>query len=160
MSIDNPLKRDPTKVIKKISAGANYGSSAENFVGGKEVEKFEYVLQSLAKVSDGQQQLVGSLKNVTEMQSTTQADMVKHVESRLTEVQKMVSENLLGSATKTAHTLGELQQRLTTIDEAQNNIAKLSSSVLSLQDILSNKQARGAFGEIQLNDIVSKIIIF
>ena len=124
----------------------------------KEVDKFEYVLQTLAKVSDGQQQLVGSLRNITEMQSSTQADMVKHVDSRLTEVQKMVSENLLGSATKTAHTLGELQQRLTTIDEAQNNIAKLSSSVLSLQDILSNKQARGAFGEIQLNDIVSKAL--
>jgi len=30
--------------------------------------------------------------------------------------------------------------------------------VLSLQDILSNKQARGAFGEIQLNDIVSKAL--
>ena len=124
----------------------------------KEVEKFEYVLQTLAKVSDGQQQLVGSLKNITETQSNTQADMLKHVESRLMEVQKLVSENLLGSATKTAHTLGELQQRLTTIDEAQNNITKLSSSVLSLQDILSNKQARGAFGEIQLNDIVSKAL--
>ena len=36
MATDNPLKRDPTKVIKKISVGANYGSSAENFVGGKD----------------------------------------------------------------------------------------------------------------------------
>ena len=124
----------------------------------KENEKFEYVLQTLAKVSDGQQQLAGGLKNISETQSATQADMVKHVESRLTEVQKLVSENLLGSATKTANTLGELQQRLVTIDEAQNNIEKLSSSVLSLQDILSNKQARGAFGEIQLNDIVSKAL--
>ena len=86
------------------------------------------------------------------------ADMLKNVDSRLTEVQKVVSENLLGSATKTAQTLGELRQRLTTIDEAQTNIEKLSGSVLSLQDILSNKQARGAFGEIQLNDIVSKAL--
>jgi DNA recombination protein RmuC len=36
------------------------------------------------------------------------------------------------------------------------NIEKLSGNVLSLQDILSNKQTRGAFGEIQLNDIVQK----
>ena len=124
----------------------------------KDSEKFEHVLQTLAKVSDGQQQLFGGLKNISENQSATHADMLKHVESRLTEVQNLVSENLLGSATKTAHTLGELQQRLTTIDEAQNNIEKLSTSVLSLQDILSNKQARGAFGEIQLNDIVSKAL--
>jgi DNA recombination protein RmuC len=51
-----------------------------------------------------------------------------------------------------------LQQRLKTIDKAQENITKLSGDVLSLQDILSNKQTRGAFGEIQLNDIVSKAL--
>jgi DNA recombination protein RmuC len=54
--------------------------------------------------------------------------------------------------------LTELQERLATIDRAQTNIEKLSSDVLSLQDILSNKQTRGAFGEIQLNDIVSKAL--
>ena len=55
--------------------------------------------------------------------------------------------------------MGELQQRLTAIDKAQENITKLSGDVLSLQDILSNKQTRGAFGEIQLNDIVSKALL-
>jgi DNA recombination protein RmuC len=54
--------------------------------------------------------------------------------------------------------LGELQQRLLTIDKAQANIEKLSGNVLNLQDILANKQARGAFGEIQLNDIVQKAL--
>ena len=124
----------------------------------KESDMLEFVFQTLTKVSDGQQQLYGGLKNISETQSASHADMVKHVESRLTEVKNLVSENLLGSATKTAHTLGELQQRLTTIDKAQSNIEKLSSSVLSLQDILSNKQARGLFGEIQLNDIVLKAL--
>ena len=120
----------------------------------KESELMEFMFQTLTKVADGQQQLFGGLKNISDTQSVAHADMVKHVETRLNEVQKSVSENLLGSATKTAHSLGELQQRLQTIDRAQSNIEKLSSSVLSLQDILSNKQARGAFGEIQLNDIV------
>ena len=124
----------------------------------KESQMLEFVFQTLTQVSDGQQQLFGGLKNISETQSASHADMVKHVESRLSEVQNLVSENLLGSATKTAHTLGELQQRLMTIDKAQSNIEKLSSSVLSLQDILSNKQARGAFGEIQLNDIVLKAL--
>jgi DNA recombination protein RmuC len=54
--------------------------------------------------------------------------------------------------------LGELQLRLQAIDKAQDNITKLSGDVLSLQDILSNKQTRGAFGEIQLADIVSKAL--
>jgi DNA recombination protein RmuC len=51
-----------------------------------------------------------------------------------------------------------LQQRLEAIDKAQDNIEKLSGDVLSLQDILSNKQTRGAFGEIQLHDIVTKAL--
>jgi DNA recombination protein RmuC len=51
-----------------------------------------------------------------------------------------------------------LQQKLDQIDRAQAKIEKLSGDVLSLQDILSNKQTRGAFGEIQLNDIVSKAL--
>jgi DNA recombination protein RmuC len=51
-----------------------------------------------------------------------------------------------------------LHQRLQAIDKAQDNITKLSGDVLSLQDILSNKQTRGAFGEIQLTDIVTKAL--
>ena len=69
-----------------------------------------------------------------------------------------MGESLHGSANRTARSLGELQQRLETIDKAQANIEKLSGNVLGLQDILSNKQARGAFGEIQLNDIVGKAL--
>ncbi len=69
-----------------------------------------------------------------------------------------MGETLSTSATRTAHSLGELQQRLEAIDKAQTNIEKLSGDVLSLQDILSNKQTRGAFGEIQLNDIVTKAL--
>ena len=59
---------------------------------------------------------------------------------------------------RTARSLGDLQQRLETIDKAQANIEKLSGNVLSLQDILANKQTRGAFGEIQLHDIVAKAL--
>ncbi|MGB3409324.1 MAG: DNA recombination protein RmuC [Jannaschia sp.] len=62
------------------------------------------------------------------------------------------------SATRTAETLGALQQRLAVIDAAQTKIEALSSNVLGLQDILSNKQTRGAFGEIQLRDLVSKAL--
>ncbi len=73
-------------------------------------------------------------------------------------MQSQMNENLHGSARNTAQSLGELQQRLKSIDKAQENITKLSGDVLSLQDILSNKQTRGAFGEIQLTDIVGKAL--
>ena len=50
----------------------------------------------------------------------------------------------------------KLQERLAVIDAAQKNITELSSQVVGLQDILSNKQARGTFGEVQLQDLVKK----
>uniref|UniRef100_UPI0040482561 DNA recombination protein RmuC n=1 Tax=Yoonia sp. TaxID=2212373 RepID=UPI0040482561 len=109
-------------------------------------------------LSNGQQQLFGGLTSVTEAQAQQQARTLQLMEQRLSQVSESMSVNLSSSAQRTAQSLGELQQRLLTIDKAQENITKLSGDVLSLQDILSNKQTRGAFGEIQLNDIVSKAL--
>ncbi|WP_320178589.1 DNA recombination protein RmuC [Roseovarius pacificus] len=114
--------------------------------------------QSVQTLSDGQHQLAGGLNHVSEAQAAAQANMLQLMEKRLAQVSGQMTENLQGSARRTAQSLGELQQRLTAIDKAQENITKLSGDVLSLQDILSNKQTRGAFGEIQLTDIVSKAL--
>lgn len=114
--------------------------------------------QRVQSLSDGQQQLAGGLNHVSEAAAASQANMLQLMEQRLTQVSGTMNENLQGSARRTAQSLGELQQRLQAIDKAQDNITKLSGDVLSLQDILSNKQTRGAFGEIQLKDIVSKAL--
>jgi DNA recombination protein RmuC len=109
-------------------------------------------------LSDGQERLAGGLHHVSEAQSASQTRVMRLMEQRLSEVQRNMGESLQGSATRTARSLGELQQRLETIDKAQANLEKLSGNVLSLQDILANKQTRGAFGEIQLHDIVLKAL--
>jgi DNA recombination protein RmuC len=109
-------------------------------------------------LSDGQERLAGGLHHVSEAQATSQAAMLQLMEQRLAEVQERMGESLHGSARRTARSLGELQERLQAIDKAQDNITKLSGDVLSLQDILSNKQTRGAFGEIQLREIVTRAL--
>ncbi|WP_343503211.1 DNA recombination protein RmuC [Alloyangia pacifica] len=114
--------------------------------------------QRVQALSEGQERLAGGLHHVSEAQVKSQNAMLQLMEKRLAQVQQNMSENLHGTARRTAHSLGQLQERLKTIDEAQENITRLSGDVLSLQDILSNKQTRGAFGEIQLNDIVSKAL--
>ena len=125
---------------------------------GSGIENSKGLQEALKDLSANQQQIVGSIKVITDTQTTSQAAIIKHVESRLEEIQKSISSSLSGSSVKTAQTLGELQQRLQTIDKAQTNIEKLSGEVLGLQEILSNKQARGVFGEIQLKDIVRKAL--
>lgn len=114
--------------------------------------------QRVDGISQHQHQLTGGLTQVTDAQTRTQAQMMETLERRLEEVTKSMGDSLHGTSTRTARSLGELQQRLETIDKAQANIEKLSGNVLGLQDILSNKQARGAFGEIQMGDIVRKAL--
>ena len=125
-------------------------------------------------------QLQGGLQHVSDTQASAQVQMVQTVEARLTAVQQHMNdrladnalrqaqsmaqmqermqESLHGSSKRTVTSLTQLQERLAVIDKAQDNITKLSGDVLGLQDILSNKQTRGAFGEIQLFDIVSKAL--
>lgn len=110
------------------------------------------------QLAEGQERLAGGLHHVSEAQAVSQTAMLQVMEQRLAEVQRQMGDSLQGSALRTARSLGDLHQRLETIDKAQVNIEKLSSNVLSLQDILANKQTRGAFGEIQLHDIVLKAL--
>ena len=98
------------------------------------------------ELSNGQQQLFGGLNSVSEAQAQQQAQTLQLMEQRLAQVNEAMGQNLSASAQRTAQSLGDLQQRLQTIDKAQENITKLSGDVLTLQDILSNKQTRGAFG--------------
>ncbi|WP_109313564.1 DNA recombination protein RmuC [Ruegeria sp. AU67] len=136
--------------------------------------------QHVQQLGQGQEQLRGGLQHVSDTQANAQVQVIQTVESRLSSVQQQMNdrladnamksaralaemqermkESLHGSSKQTATSLTQLQERLAAIDKAQDNITKLSGDVLSLQDILSNKQTRGAFGEIQLNDIVSKAL--
>ena len=122
------------------------------------LQQMAWMGQRVQSLGEGQERLAGGLNAVTEAQAVAQASMLQLMEARLAEVSRQMGESLHGSATRTARSLGDLQQRLETIDRAQANIEKLSGNVLSLQDILSNKQTRGAFGEIQLHDIVQKAL--
>ena len=143
-------------------------------------QQMQVLGQNVHQLGMGQAQLQGGLQTVSDTQAHAQAQMIQTVEARLahvqqqmqdrladnamrsqralTEMQERMRETLHGSSKQTTTSLTQLQERLASIDKAQDNITKLSGDVLSLQDILSNKQTRGAFGEIQLTDIVSKAL--
>jgi DNA recombination protein RmuC len=59
---------------------------------------------------------------------------------------------------KTSATFSDVLKRLVMIDEAQKKISELSNHVVSLQDILVDKRARGAFGEVQLQTLLSNML--
>jgi len=98
--------------------------------------------------------LSGQLQQLAAHQAGSQEAM----DRRLTELGHRVADRLQISATEAGKSLSELKERLAVIDAAQKNIAELSTQMVGLQDILSNKQSRGAFGEIQLADLVRDVI--
>ena len=143
-------------------------------------QQLGYLGQHVQGLAQGQEGLRASIQTVSDTATNGQAQLAQTVEARLgavqqqmqdrladnamrsqqslTEMQERMKETLHGSSKQTTTSLTQLQERLAAIDKAQDNITKLSGDVLSLQDILSNKQTRGAFGEIQLRDIVSKAL--
>jgi DNA recombination protein RmuC len=98
--------------------------------------------------------LSGQLQQLAVQQAAAQAAM----NSQLAEFGNVIADRLHQSATQAGQSLTELKERLAVIDAAQKNITELSTQVVGLQDILSNKQTRGAFGETQLADIVKTVL--
>ena len=78
----------------------------------------------------------------------------KTLDERLADVSRRIGESLHKQSVDSANTMGDLKERLAVIGKAQENITKLSADVVNLQEVLSNKQSRGAFGESQLSDQV------
>src|SRR5215475_215976 len=91
-----------------------------------------------------------------------QTETVQRVERSLRDQEqalaKAVGERLDRTDKATGQIVTDLRERLVRIDEAQKKIGELSTQVVSLQEVLSNKQARGAFGEVQLNDLVQSVL--
>jgi DNA recombination protein RmuC len=125
--------------------------------------------RAIEGMMQAQAALGGRLAQLAETQTATQSSLgerlqaqeralAKAVEDRLAELGKRMDDGLQQSSHRQATTLHDLRERLAVIDAAQKNITELSAQVVSLQDVLSNKQARGAFGEIQLADLVRNIL--
>jgi DNA recombination protein RmuC len=77
---------------------------------------------------------------------------------RLQEISGQVEKRLNEGFEKTTETFTQVLTHLTRIDEAQKRITELSSNVVSLQEVLSDKRSRGAFGEVQLNALVRNVM--
>jgi DNA recombination protein RmuC len=77
---------------------------------------------------------------------------------KLQEISGQVEKRLSDGFEKTTTIFQSVLTSLGKLDEAQKNIVALSSNVVSLQDILSDKRSRGAFGEVQLNALIRNMI--
>lgn len=99
-----------------------------------------------------------SLKGTTDTLNQRFAELSQMAERRLDGISGKVDERLNQGFEKTQKVFTDVLTRLAVIDKAQERIAELSENVVSLQDVLTDKRARGAFGEVQLHQLVSQAL--
>jgi DNA recombination protein RmuC len=99
-------------------------------------------------------ELKGRLQTFAEISVARQGDIARAVNERLDRMTHRVGSDLNETARKTTDSITKLNERLAVIDTAQKNLTDLSTNMVSLQEILANKQARGAFGQMRMETIV------
>lgn len=128
----------------------------------QQLQSREAQLKSLAEMQAKLERRFGDMqqgieKRLGEMSQTSIERLAKSndqiqqtLHKRLTEISGQVETRLNKGFERTNETFTDVVKRLALIDEAQKKITELSSSVVSLQEVLNDKRSRGAFGEAQM----------
>ncbi len=127
-------------------------------------------LQSLQKIKSGFEQRFGGMQQSIEqrlgemsklsIESFAKSNNELHevLQKRLSEISGQVEQRLDKGFEKTTETFTDVVKRLAMIDEAQKRITELSSNVVSLQEVLTDKRSRGAFGEVQMAGLIRNVM--
>ena len=83
--------------------------------------------------------------------------LTERMDTRLRLINDHVNERLDQNFEKTNQTFTSVLERLSKIDEAQKQIDHLSSDIVSLQSVLTDKKTRGIFGEVNLKHILTNV---
>lgn len=124
-----------------------------------QVKSLKLIQETIAlAMNDARQQITGALGQQSETLGKSVDKLTEGMQERLKEISGQVDRRLSEGFEKTTATFTDVIKRLAIIDEAQKKITELSSNVVSLQEILSDKHARGAFGEVQLNALIRNML--
>lgn len=127
-------------------------------------------LHSLQKIKSDFEQRFGDMqqsiekrlgemsKHSIESFAKSNTELHEILQKRLNEISGQVELRLDKGFEKTTETFTDVVKRLALIDEAQKRITELSSNVVSLQEVLTDKRSRGAFGEVQMAGLISNVM--
>ncbi|MFT6659766.1 DNA recombination protein RmuC [Maritalea sp.] len=102
-----------------------------------------------------QSEMTGRMGTMSEIFGSRTSDLARLLTERIEGASHRTNQSVNETRVKTEESLSKLNERLAVIDRAQTTIAQLSTEVVSLRDILSNKQSRGAFGQGRMEAIVA-----
>ena len=104
------------------------------------------------------QQAASSQAQMSDHMRQQEVYLAKQLDEKLGTMGQRMSETLQKQTQSTHKNLTSLAERLAVIDAASKQITDLTTQVSSLQNILSNKTERGAFGEVQLENLVRTVL--
>lgn len=117
--------------------------------------RVEDLQQQLYELLKAQSETSGRVQFLAEGVGNKQEELTRTVSERLDAVTHRLGENVSNAARTTAESLSKLNERLAVVDAAQNRMAELSGHMMTLKDVLANKQARGAYGQGRMEAIVA-----
>jgi len=117
-------------------------------------ERQEAIEARFAMLAQSSAELSGRIGGMSEWLGSRQTDLARVVADRLDSVGERLGAGLESQAQTTGENLSKLNERLAVIDAAQSRLSEMTREVVSLKDILSNKQSRGAFGQGRMEAIV------
>jgi DNA recombination protein RmuC len=117
-------------------------------------ERQEAIEARFAMLAQSSAELGGRIGGMSEWLGSRQTDLARIVSDRLDSVGARLGAGLESHTQTTGESLGKLNERLAVIDAAQSRMSEMTREVVSLKDILSNKQSRGAFGQGRMEAIV------
>lgn len=125
----------------------------------QQLRNLQIIIDSLkVGMGDIRSQITTTLNTNTTTLSKSVEKLAQDTDSRLKEISGQVERRLADGFEKTTATFTDVVKRLALIDEAQKKITDLSNNVVNLQEILTDKRSRGAFGEIQLSALITNVI--
>jgi len=117
--------------------------------------RVEELQQQLFELLKAQSATTGQVQFLAQGFGSKQEELTRTVNERLDNVTQRLGQNMTNAAQTTAESLAKLHERLAVVDAAQSRMQELTGHMVTLKDVLANKQARGAFGQGRMEAIVA-----
>jgi DNA recombination protein RmuC len=137
-----------------MAVGQSRAGRRAELEAAADAERKRELDEKLSELARIQAEMTGRMQTLGEVFGTRQADLVRLMAERLDSLQTRVGTGLQETSRQTHENLSKLNERLAVIDAAQQRLKDLTGEVLTLKDVLANKQTRGAFGQGRMEAIV------
>ncbi|MCO5156268.1 MAG: DNA recombination protein RmuC [Aquamicrobium sp.] len=142
-------------LVLALSFGLWRAGKARAEAAVEAAERAREAEERMTGIARAQAEMQGRMGALAEVFGSRQAELTKAIGERLDGMTSRLGQSLTEQTRSTHENLAKLQERLAVIDTAQTNIQSLAGQVVQLQQILSNKQTRGAFGQSRMEAIIA-----